>query len=1202
MQQNTGNFFSNLIARKIHHFFFSFTLVLLMSVSSAWSAGYVCNDIKKYTSCNAGYYLTSTAVGNSCASCPSGWTSDGGTTVGAAASCYKAITINKNGYSGTLTAGSGCPLSNNPSGTTSATLKFYYNTACTLPTISSTYNGYIYSGLSTSNTVGASAITSIAATTTAPSTTTYYVRKATCAANYYKSATTTCATCSSGTNSKYTLSTAGTNGIGACYLKTTAGNYVETAGAGQVTCTGGYCPGGTTVYYDTSVNSTATGGRSTISNWTCPDGASAATQCYRGITLNKNGMSGTLTLPTDSGCKSLDGTTGTTNDTVYVYYNTKCLLPTTVLSATATGTTYTGTGTWASSANASSGFVNYITTTSTSASLVRYAGKMYTCSAGYYLEASTNGACSPCAAGNWCAGISNQYYNSNSDQGLSSCSGNLGTGYTSAGGSGDTANTKCYLPVSAGYIRSGTSGTTVAACAAGKYKGAHNAYYGTSYSCTNVPAGYWNNGCGTNSTGGVCSTDYSGGTIAAGRYGAAGATSAQGSGAVNAGYYSTGGGTSATPTAAGNGCISSKACGKVTAGCYTTSTGSTTECPNECPGDMTSDAGSDAKTDCKISCTAGNYLAKNTSVCATCTKGNYCANDGTYNFNTDSDQGIAACPAGSFCVAGVSGATKCVTGSYSAAGASTCTACQDGKTTSADGATSCNTTCSNATGVSDWEDASWASSNTMTNLCTVAATAGCSENYYKNSNGCATCDNGTGGKYKLSAAGTTSVNSCYLETSAGKYVETKGAGEVDCLAGSYCSGGATIYYGGTGGATTGGRNTCANWTYQAQTGKSSCDACLAVEDGWTKVAGTGWTSYANCKETKTGTAISEYCASGELTKAQSSATAWGTSTITTTLKAVPGAIADKTNQTCTQCPAGYYSAGGTASSCSACYGGTYSDTAGASQCTACPAEYPSGNWAIKSISSCYRACQGGSYMAKTTDTSCTEVGAGYYAAAQIIYYGKTGSRTACPAGTTSAGYGRGADEAGDCGKTLHVGDETLQLRSVKKTTPSLNVKIGDTTFYGNMSPVVQTIGGALSKYLKVNANSTLYYTYDDSARYNKGYEWDKRGFDMNEKGSKYTYDKTAMTWETTFDWGKVGGIAACNTTDGSWAKPSSAEQENTGGTKCWCKMTSPAVSAWVFNNTYSSASICASDCAHRCGASVRDFADFRSGVFGAVGD
>ena len=58
MQQNIGNFFSNKIARKIHHFFFSFTLVLLMSVSSALSAGYTCNDIKMYTSCNAGYYMS----------------------------------------------------------------------------------------------------------------------------------------------------------------------------------------------------------------------------------------------------------------------------------------------------------------------------------------------------------------------------------------------------------------------------------------------------------------------------------------------------------------------------------------------------------------------------------------------------------------------------------------------------------------------------------------------------------------------------------------------------------------------------------------------------------------------------------------------------------------------------------------------------------------------------------------------------------------------------------------------------------------------------------------------------------------------------------------------------------------------------------------------------------------------------------------
>lgn len=77
MQQNEGIFLSNLIAQKKFTTFFSFILVLLTSVSSAWSAGYTCDSYKIYMSCNQGYFLTVNGVfdgtpvtGNACTECP----------------------------------------------------------------------------------------------------------------------------------------------------------------------------------------------------------------------------------------------------------------------------------------------------------------------------------------------------------------------------------------------------------------------------------------------------------------------------------------------------------------------------------------------------------------------------------------------------------------------------------------------------------------------------------------------------------------------------------------------------------------------------------------------------------------------------------------------------------------------------------------------------------------------------------------------------------------------------------------------------------------------------------------------------------------------------------------------------------------------------------------------------------------------------
>ena len=198
--------------------------------------------------------------------------------------------------------------------------------------------------------------------------------------------------------------------------------------------------------------------------------------------MNKNGMSGTLTLPSNSGCKSIGGATGSTNDTLVVYYNTTCKLPTTVLTGTATGTTYTSTGSWATSANAASGFVTTIKTTSTSATITRYAGKTYTCAAGYYLAANTNGACSVCTAGNYCLGITNVYYSSN-DQGLSACP----TGYT-FGGTGLSAQNQCKASCGAGQCLPTANGQCTNA-GAGNWSAGGLVAYGSTLACNACASG-----------------------------------------------------------------------------------------------------------------------------------------------------------------------------------------------------------------------------------------------------------------------------------------------------------------------------------------------------------------------------------------------------------------------------------------------------------------------------------------------------------------------------------------------------------------------------------------------------------------------------------------------------------------------------------------------------------------------------------------
>ena len=181
-----------------------------------------------------------------------------------------------------------------------------------------------------------------------------------------------------------------------------------------------------------------------------------------------------------------------------------------------------------------------------------------------------------------------------------------------------------------------------------------------------------------------------------------------------------------------------------------------------------------------------------------------------------------------------------------------------------------------------------------------------------------------------------------------------------------------------------------------------------------------------------------------------------------------------------------------------CVAGTRIASANATSCTT-----PAGNWYVgphsvaqgstSSVSNCLTnytisgtaasnhdaandckiSCGGGSYIAQANATSCSAVGAGYWAAASTISQGSAGVRNQCDAGLTTIGSGAGADEEDDCGRVLNFNGEKIYLRSGKKTTPSLNVGINGTTFYGNLG--TGSIGS-----LRIKSGDTTYSVYDDS--------------------------------------------------------------------------------------------------------------------------
>ena len=343
-------------------------------------------------------------------------------------------------------------------------------------------------------------------------------------------------------------------------------------------------------------------------------------------------------------------------------------------------------------------------------------------------------------------------------------------------------------------------------------------------------------------------------------------------------------------------------------------------------------------------------------------------------------------------------------------------------------------------------------------------------------------------KYPSSAASSNSELDCYVTTAAGKYVAKVGAGQVNCAGtGYYCPGGTNVYSGAYGSRlTTGGRTQCpAGYRDLVATASTTKEAQCTMN-----VAGGKYV--ATAKES----AASGTCAAG-YAKAAHSVTYGNTSSCAACTGATYAASTGQAS--CTACPTaktyasavksyGYWNNGkdgdhtisdgcyatmtGTLSNGSLTEHGCYLGTDG---------DYGNGGGKRCYVHQDNLKCNAGYYASTLSNgyvwnntragllgNTCVGVGAGYYSAANIL------TRNQCPTGLTTIGYGAGADEVTDCGRILHFGNDKLYLRSGKKTTPSLNVKIGDTTYYGNM-----TAGTGKGK-LRLKSGSTTYSVHDDS--------------------------------------------------------------------------------------------------------------------------
>ena len=713
-----------------------------------------------------------------------------------------------------------------------------------------------------------------------------------------------------------------------------------------------------------------------------------------------------------------------------------------------------------------------------------------TCSAGYYLKANAT-SCSACGGNNYyCPG--GTYNVSSSAQGRNTVS----SGYYSTGGTSTTrtGQSECggnnyycsagvRYTVSSGYYSTG--GTSTTRTGQSQCTGATYCASGVQNSCPAQTSGWTRNG-GTGWTSYTqCNQTRAATSVSS--YCSAGqlkqtATSATAWGASTI---------STAFQAKAGAYVNGQTCSQCTADNYCTGgTAAPTDCPSGYPN---SDAGAAAITSCYSNSKSRAWTGSqvNGAVPANCsavTEWGTCSEPACSYVAYANSAGTGDGTIKSGCSTNNANCTKPVVAVSADAGyydaGTTCSACPSGYPNSDDDNEGGITKC-----YSNTKSRAWTGSQTpcakptgcYSVTCNACSEPACSYVAYANSAG---TGDGTikSGCSSNNASCTQTVNT--VTANAGRYVS-----------GKTCPACAVGTFQGTDDSTATSCTVCAANTYAASTGMSACTACPS---GYS-TSGTAASNHdakSDCSITcAAGTRVVTADAActtptGSWYTASHSVTA-GSTTPAATVKAcltnysTPNTTTRTDHDASTDCKI-------------SCAAGTRITAENATSCTT-----PAGNWyvgahsvaqgSISSYSNCLTnytisgtaaanhdtasdckiSCGGGSYIATANNTTCSDVGAGYWAAASTVSQGSAGVRNACDDGLTTIGSGAGADEVGDCGRVLNVNGKKIYLRSERKTTPSLNVSINGTTFYGNMG--ASGIGA-----LKLNSGGTTYSVYDDS--------------------------------------------------------------------------------------------------------------------------
>ena len=176
---------------------------------------------------------------------------------------------------------------------------------------------------------------------------------------------------------------------------------------------------------------------------------------------------------------------------------------------------------------------------------------------------------------------------------------------------------------------------------------------------------------------------------------------------------------------------------------------------------------------------------------------------------------------------------------------------------------------------------------------------------------------------------------------------------------------------------------------------------------------------------------------------------------------------------CGKLSAPYYSGGGSIDDGPLCREGNV--------CGACDINYRDNTMTGKTvITQCQAVCAVGKCVHEAY-AACANAGITNWASDGPVSYGDT-SCNVCPVGTFTSGTGFGANEPGDCGRSLRIGAYTLYLRSEKKTPFALHVKIDDTVYYGNVHQKTSGISGVIN----MSHNNQTYVICDETGNMCQG--------------------------------------------------------------------------------------------------------------------